>query len=126
MHERRYPGASFMTSRAILVEFVVRPEDVERARQLIFENAAASLEKELGCLRFDVLEEATEPCRFTLYEVYRNAADFDVHLQSSHFENFSKATRDLFVSQSVRQFDLKNDEAASHEEGSSDIPGVQP
>lgn len=101
-----------MTSRAILVEFVVRPEDIERARELILENASATLENELACLRFDVLEEATEPYRFTLYEVYRNAADFDVHLQSAHFESFSKATRDLFVSRSVRQFDVKNDAAA--------------
>ena len=101
-----------MTARALLVEFVVRPDDIERARELILENAAASLEKELGCLRFDVLEEATEPCGFVLYELYRNAADFDAHLQSSHFESFSKAIRDLFVSQSVRQLDLKNEKAA--------------
>jgi (4S)-4-hydroxy-5-phosphonooxypentane-2,3-dione isomerase len=98
-----------MTARAIIVEFVVRPEDIGRARGLILENAAASLQNEVGCLRFDVLEEATDPCRFTLYEVYRNAADFDSHLRSSHFESFTKAALDLFVSQSVRQLDLKND-----------------
>jgi autoinducer 2-degrading protein len=114
-----------MTSRAILVEFVVRPEDIGRARELILENAAASLENELGCLRFDVLEEATEPCGFTLYEIYRNAADFDAHLRSPHFESFSKATRDLFVFQSVRQLDLKNGEAAPHGEASSSIQGGQ-
>ena len=98
-HERRHPGTKFMTSRAILVEFLVRPKDIGRAGELTLENAAASLENELGCLRFNVLKEATEPSRFTLCEVYRNAADFDVHLRSSHFESFSEATRDLFVSQ---------------------------
>ena len=103
-----------MTSRAILAEFVVRQEDIGRARELILENASATLENELACLRFDVLEEATELCRFTLYEVYRDAAGFDVHLQSSHFESFSKATRDLFVFRSVRQFDVKNDTAAPY------------
>ena len=91
-----------MTSRAILVEFVVRPEDIGRTRELILENTSPTRENELACLRFDVLDEATEPCRFTLYELYRDAADFDVHLQSSHFRSFSKATRDLFVSRSVR------------------------
>ncbi len=123
MQEHRHPGTKFMTARAILVEFVVRPEDVERARELILENAASSLENELGCVRFDVLEEAAEPCRFTLYEVYRNAADFDAHLQSSHFESFSKATRDLFVSQSVRQLDLKNEKAALYGAASRSIRG---
>ena len=76
-----------------------------------------------GALEFDVLEEAAEPCRFTLYEVYRNAADFDAHLQSSHFESFSKATRDLFVSQSVRQLDLKNEKAALYGAASRSIRG---
>ena len=76
-------------------------------RQLILENVSSSLRNEPGCLRFDVLEEAGEPCRFTLYEVYRDAADFDARLRSSHFECFSEAMRDIFVSQSIRQFDLK-------------------
>jgi quinol monooxygenase YgiN len=66
-----------VTSRAILVELVVRQDDIGRARELIFENASATLENELACLRFDVLEEAPEPCRFTLYEVYRDPADFE-------------------------------------------------
>jgi autoinducer 2-degrading protein len=104
-----------MTSRAILVEFVVSPEDIARARRLILENAAASLANELGCLRFDVLEDSAKPCQFTLYEIYRNPEDFDVHLRSPHFESFKEATRDLFLSQSVRQFDLQNDEAAPPE-----------
>jgi autoinducer 2-degrading protein len=104
-----------VTSRAILVEFVVRPEDIGRARELILENASATLRNESGCLRFDVLEEATAPCRFTLYELYRNAAEFDAHLRSTHFKIFSKSTRDLFVSQSVRQFDLKNPEVRPEE-----------
>jgi (4S)-4-hydroxy-5-phosphonooxypentane-2,3-dione isomerase len=101
-----------MTSRAVVVEFVVRPEDRDRVRQLILDNASSSLRKEPGCLRFDVLEGAAEPCRFTLYEVYRDAGEFDAHLRSSHFESFSEATRDIFVSQSIRQFDLRNQEAA--------------
>ena len=57
-------------------------EDLERARSLILENAAASLDNEGGCLRFDVLEDAAEPCLFALYEVYRSAADFDAHCKA--------------------------------------------
>jgi (4S)-4-hydroxy-5-phosphonooxypentane-2,3-dione isomerase len=81
-------------------------------RQLILENVSSSLRNASGCLRFDVLEEAGEPCRFTLYGVYRDAADLDAHLRSCHFESFSEAMRDIFVSQSIRQFDLRNQEAA--------------
>jgi quinol monooxygenase YgiN len=86
----------------------VAPEDRERARALILENASASLANESGCLRFDVLEDAADSCRFLLYELYRSAADFDAHLQSPHFESFSNATRDLFVSRTIRHLDLQD------------------
>lgn len=97
-----------MNAFAILVEFVVRHEDRARARALILENAAASLANEAGCVRFDVLEDTADSCRFVLYELYRNAADFDDHLQSLHFESFSNATRDLFVSRSIRPLQLQD------------------
>ena len=99
-----------MNARAILVEFVVQPEDVACARELILENAAASLRDEAGCLRFDVLEEPSDPCRFVLYEIYRNPEDFDHHLQSPHFKSFTAATSDLLISRSVRELDLQIDE----------------
>ena len=61
-----------------------------------------------GCLRFDVLADVADPCRFVLYELYRSAADFDAHLISPHFQSFSDATRDLFVTRSIRHLDLQN------------------
>jgi (4S)-4-hydroxy-5-phosphonooxypentane-2,3-dione isomerase len=109
-----------MSARVILVEFVVRPEDVALARELILENAAASLRDEVGCLRFDVLEEPADPRRFVLYEIYRNPEDFDDHLQSPHFKSFSAATRDLFIFRSIREFDLQTSE---NEAALSSLPG---
>jgi autoinducer 2-degrading protein len=97
-----------MRARAILVEFTVAPGDLERARALLLENAAASLANEVGCLRFDVLTVAAEPCRFVLYELYRSAADFDAHLRSAHFESFSNKTRDLFLTRAIRNLDLED------------------
>jgi autoinducer 2-degrading protein len=99
-----------MSARGILVEFVVTPQDKARARKLILENATASLRDEAGCLRFDVLEEPADPSRFVLYEIYRSPGDFEIHLQSAHFKGFKEATRDLFVSRSVRELDLKTNE----------------
>jgi autoinducer 2-degrading protein len=96
-----------MRARAILVEFTVAPADLERARTVLLENAAASLANEVGCLRFDVLADAAEPCRFVLYELYRSAADFDAHLRSAHFESFSTKTRDLFLTRAIRNLDLE-------------------
>jgi (4S)-4-hydroxy-5-phosphonooxypentane-2,3-dione isomerase len=97
-----------MTVRAILVEFTVALADRERARVLILANAAASLANEGGCLRFDVLADVADPCRFVLYELYRSAADFDAHLRSAHFQGFGDATRDLFLTRAIRHLDLQN------------------
>jgi autoinducer 2-degrading protein len=97
-----------MRARAILVEFTAAPGDVERARTLLLENAAASLANEAGCLRFDVLADAADPCRFVLYELYRSAADFDAHLLSAHFQSFSDKTRDLFLTRAIRSLDLED------------------
>jgi hypothetical protein len=60
-----------------------------------------------------------------LYEVYRDAAAFDAHLRSRHFESFSEATRDIFVSQSVRQFDLRNEGAAPRATASRNTRGYR-
>lgn len=97
-----------MRARAVLVEFTVAPGDHERARTLLLENAAASLANEIGCLRFDVLADPADPCRFVLYELYRSAADFDAHLLSAHFESFSNQTRDLFLTRAIRVLDLED------------------
>ena len=52
-------------------------------------NAKASVERETGCKRFDVLCDPAEPRRFVLYEIYDDDEAFAAHLASSHYQSFA-------------------------------------
>ena len=92
-----------MVPLVILVEFLVKPEFVSRFTRLIRANAKASLEREPGCRRFDVLLGPADPCRFVLYEIYDDAAAFDRHIETRHFKSFAAATEGQIVERSVRR-----------------------
>lgn len=74
-----------------LVVLLVKPSFIAQFRDLIAVNAKASLEREVGCKRFDVLFDPEEPRRFVLYEIYENQVAFDEHLASSHYLSFAEA-----------------------------------
>ena len=92
-----------MVPLVILVEFLVKPDFVRRFSRLISANAKASVEREPGCRRFDVLLGPDDPCRFVLYEIYDDAAAFDQHLQTRHFKAFAAATEGQIEQRSVRR-----------------------
>ena len=48
-------------------------------------DAADSVGKEPGCLRFDLIQDPKNENRIWLYEVYRDEAAFGEHLQTPHF-----------------------------------------
>jgi len=92
-----------MAPLVILVEFVIKPDFVERFGRLIRANAKASVEREPGCRRFDVLLGPDDPRRFVLYEIYDDATAFDRHLQTRHFKTFAAATESQIEQRSVRR-----------------------
>ena len=82
-----------MSRLVVYVEFRVKPEDHAAFARLLAANAAASLETEPGCARFDVLTpEGAKDGRFVLYEIYADDAAFDAHLRTEHFLAFDRAT----------------------------------
>ena len=53
------------------------------------EDAAGSRE-EPGCLRFDLLQDITDPTRFIFYEVYKNGDDaIDFHKNTPHYAKWT-------------------------------------
>ena len=104
-----------MRPLVVLVEFLVKPSFVAQFRDLIAVNAKASLEREMGCKRFDVLVESEEPRRFVLYEIYEDQAAFDDHLVSSHYLSFADAVENQIEERSVRRLAFCREMAASDE-----------
>lgn len=62
----------------------VRKEYVEAFRAATLENARKSL-REPGIARFDVLVDQSDPTRFVLVEVYRDADAPARHKETTHY-----------------------------------------
>lgn len=92
---------------AVIVEIEVKAGARKRFDVLLRANAAATLEREPGCLRFDLLD-CGEGRRLTLYEIYSDAAAFDAHLATDHYATFAAAARPLVATQTVRTFEVSS------------------
>lgn len=74
----------------------VKPEHVEGFRAATIENASHSVQ-EPGIARFDVLQQADDPTRFVLCEVYRDAADNAEHRTTAHYKAWAEKVADMMV-----------------------------
>lgn len=68
----------------VLVHIHVKPGGLEDFLFATRKNAEGSL-KESGVVRFDMLQEQDDPCRFVLVEVYRQSEDAAKHKETSHY-----------------------------------------
>ena len=59
-------------------------------------NSRASLQ-EPGCLRFDVLQQAADPTRFTLVEAYESEDDLAVHKTTDHYKAWAEVANRVQV-----------------------------
>lgn len=89
---------------AITVAIALHSEAHERFVPLVRANAAASLEGEPECLRFDVLTPLSGGDDVLLYEIYRDRAAFERHLATPHFLAFDEATRDMVVKKTIMEY----------------------
>ena len=69
------------------VDLDIVPAERENFLAAIKENGAAAA-KEPGCKRFDILNLASDPNHFFLYEVYDNEAAFKAHRETDHFKKY--------------------------------------
>lgn len=67
-----------------LVHVHVKPEAVAAFIEACRLNHEASVH-EPGNRRFDVLQDAADPCRFLLYEAYASAEAAAAHKQTAHY-----------------------------------------
>lgn len=86
----------------LTVYLEVEPENIDAFKNEASVNALAS-SKEPGCLRFDFLQQADQPTKFMLYEVYRDESAFkDEHLKTEHYQRWVEKGVPLLVGDRVR------------------------
>jgi len=74
----------------VLVKLQVKPELVDQFRDAIVTNAELSVQRDWGCVRFDVLQQQDDPTRWILYEVYDEEQAWVDHRAAAHFLAFKQ------------------------------------
>lgn len=74
----------------VCVAVHVKPEHRAAFIAASRENAQNTIQ-EPGNLRFDVLQQADDPDRFVLYEVYRDELGAKAHKQTPHYARWAEA-----------------------------------
>ncbi len=62
----------------------VKPEKVDDFLEAIIENHKGSV-REPGNVRFDVLQQADDQCRFMIYEVFESEEAAKAHKETTHY-----------------------------------------
>jgi len=88
---------------AIAVAFEIKPEWSSAFRDRVIQQAKDSVEKEPGCIQFDVLLDESSPNNFFLYETYLDASAFDDHRLTAHFLDFNETVTPWVANKQLRR-----------------------
>ncbi len=80
----------------VLVQVRVKADSVEAFRLATIENARHSVQ-EPGIARFDVIQQADDPTRFVLVEVYRDRQAPPRHRDTAHYATWREAVEDMLA-----------------------------
>jgi autoinducer 2-degrading protein len=74
----------------------VKPEFADAFRRATVENARNSV-REPGIARFDVLQNAEDPTRFVLVEIYRTQDATLRHKETAHYQKWRDTVADMMA-----------------------------
>ena len=80
----------------VLVHVHVKPEFVEVFKQASMDNASHSVQ-EAGIARFDVIQQAEDPTRFILVEVYKTTNAPATHKETAHYARWRDTVTDMMA-----------------------------
>ena len=83
------------------VSIHVKPEQVEAFKAVSLENARNSLQ-EPGVARFDLIQQADDPTRFVLVEVYRTPDDAPKHKETDHYNRWRELAEPMLAEPRTR------------------------
>ena len=74
-----------------IVPIQIKSEYRDHFIKAITRHATRSLENEPGCLQFEVIQDASDPNRIWLYEVYRDESAKREHAKAPHSVEWGKS-----------------------------------
>lgn len=88
----------------VLVTVTVKREALAEFERAILENAARAVEREPGCIRFEVSQREDDPAEWLFYEVYTDAAAFEFHRRQPHFAAYQAVADRALLSKTLRRY----------------------
>lgn len=88
----------------VTVKFVIKEKYLAQFMAAMHKQAEDTLKFEPHCTQFDVAVSESSANTVFLYEIYHCKADFNQHLQTVHFINFSKIVAPFVVDKQVECF----------------------
>src|SRR5215510_5720523 len=95
--------------RAILAYLTTKPGKEAEFQDKMTAQARRCLANEPGCLQFDVTQDARNPTRFVMLEVYKDDAAIKAHQDSLHFKDFRPVVSELVAERKVEVFTIVSD-----------------
>ncbi len=87
----------------LLVYCTVKPDRIDAFIAATIENAKNS-RREAEVVRFDFVQQADDPTRFSLIEVYRSPAGLAAHREAPHYKAWAEKVPDLLAEPRTRNF----------------------
>jgi autoinducer 2-degrading protein len=85
----------------VLVKVQVKPELIDEFKVAILRNAELSVQRDPGCVRFDVLQQEDDPTRWFFYEVYDKEQAWVDHRKAAHFLAFMEVGNRAILTRDV-------------------------
>ncbi|MFD1218387.1 putative quinol monooxygenase [Microbulbifer celer] len=85
----------------IFIKVTLKPGCKDAYLKVIRQNAAASVENEPGCHRFDVLEDRESESLVYLYEIYASSEALQAHKETAHYRKDRPLINELIAEQEV-------------------------
>ncbi len=91
---------------AIIVHFEAKPDQIDAFKREIIAHATRCIEREPGCLQFDVVQDPKNPAHFAVYEVYKDQAAVDAHRATPYMAETGKIIPTLVTKRELHLLDL--------------------
>jgi quinol monooxygenase YgiN len=79
-----------------VAQLEIDPGQLENYRVAVREQIEAAIREEPGVLVLYAVSDIETPARVTIFEVYRDMAAYNAHLESAHFKKY-KALTEMMV-----------------------------
>jgi (4S)-4-hydroxy-5-phosphonooxypentane-2,3-dione isomerase len=87
---------------AVCIDFEIDSASLDAFLTIMQKNASDSLANEVGCHQFDITQDLLNPTKIFLYELYDDAAAFELHKKATHYLEFNQLASEMVTAKSVR------------------------